>query len=103
MTHAVNLNLDNPERVVEIVPADGIEWETTGTAGEVAIWLGNATEADRQAIRLAAKRASAEGLALRVSFPSVMTFLLGHDGGRFRIHVPHDHDTASGCCDICGR
>jgi cell division inhibitor SulA len=84
----INLDLDNPERVVETVPAEGIAWETTGGGHDVTRWLGNATEADRQAIRLAARQASAEGKALRISFPSVMTFLLCADGRRFRIFVP---------------
>jgi cell division inhibitor SulA len=86
----INLELDDSERIVETVPADGIAWETTGSASSVAVWLGNATEADRQAIRLAARQVSAQGQALRVSFPSVMTFLLGADGRQFRIYVPEE-------------
>lgn len=84
----INLDLDNPERVVETVPSAGIPWETTGTARDVTQWLGNATEADRQAILLAAKQVSAQGRALRVSFPSVMTFLLSYGEGQFRLFVP---------------
>jgi hypothetical protein len=86
----IDLGLDDTDRVVETVPAGGIAWETTGPASAVTQWLGNATDADRQAIRLAAKQASAEGQALRVSFPSVMTFLLGHDGARFCLFVPEE-------------
>lgn len=94
----INLDLDNPERVVETVPAEGIAWETSGSASAVAVWLGNATEADRQAIRLAARQASAEGKALRVSFPSVMTFLIGAHEGRFRIFVPaEEYVVCPGC------
>lgn len=88
----INLELDDTSRVVETVPGDGIAWEQTGSASAVAVWLGNATEADRQAIRLAARQASAEGNALRISFPSVMTFLLGADGRRFRIFVPETEE-----------
>jgi cell division inhibitor SulA len=84
----INLELDDTSRVVETVPADGIEWEQTGSASAVAVWLGNATEADRQAILLTAKQVSAQGQALRISFPSVMTFFLGFEAGRFQLCVP---------------
>lgn len=84
----INLDLDDAERVVETVLAAGIPWETTGTSRDVTQWLGNATEADRQAIRLAAKQVSAGGQALRVSFPSVMSFFLGFEAGRFQLCVP---------------
>ena len=39
-------------------------------------------------IRLAAKQVSAGGQALRVSFPSVMSFFLGFEAGRFQLCVP---------------
>lgn len=51
----INLDLDMPSRTVETVPAGGVAWETSGTSRDVAGWLGNATEADRQAIQLAAE------------------------------------------------
>ena len=99
------LALDDPERIVEIVSAGGIVWETSGSTGEAGGWLGNATGHDREAIRLCARQVAAEGKALRISFPSVMTFLLGYDftTRRYVISVPHDHDTSNGCCDVCGR
>lgn len=74
-----DLGLADPSRVVEIVPASGIAWEATGNANEVATWLGNTMEVDRQAILLATRQAAAEGNVLRISFPSVMTFMLGYD------------------------
>lgn len=86
----LNLDLDDPERVVEAVPGNGITWETTGRASDVTMWLGNATEADRQAIRLAAKQAIVKGNVLRITFPSVTTFLLGYDAhsNQFLLYVP---------------
>lgn len=84
----INLELDDTSRVVETVLAAEIPWETTGTSRDVTQWLGNATEADRQAIRLAAKQVSVQGQALRISFPSVMPFFLGYEGGRFQLCVP---------------
>lgn len=86
----IKLELDDTERIVETVPGDGIAWEAYGTSRAVTQWLGNATEADRQAIRLAAKQVSADRVALRVSFPSVVTFLLGYDGARFCLFVPEE-------------
>ena len=74
-----DLELTDPSRIVEIVPASGISWEETGSASAVACWLGNASEVDRQAILLATRQAAAEGNALRISFPSVVTFRLGYD------------------------
>lgn len=74
-----NLKLDNPSREVEIVSAEGITWqESTSRADMVAVWLGNATERDRKAIRDLAKRIAPDR-AIRISFPSVMTFILGYD------------------------
>ena len=90
--HAARADLDlaDTSRVVEIVSADGIAWETTGRAGDVARWLGNAREVDREAIRLCVRQVAAEGRALRISFSSMMTFLLGYDfaSKRYQISVP---------------
>jgi hypothetical protein len=85
-----DLELTDTTRVVEIVPADGIVWEARGNADQVAVWLGNCREVDRVAIRLAAKQVSGYPVpsALRISFPSVMTFFLGWDNGAYRISVP---------------
>lgn len=85
-----NDKLDDPSRVVEIVSAEGVIWETSGNANDAGGWLGtSATERDRKAIRDLAKR-MAPDRAVRVSFPSVMTFVLGYDPlrGRWGIYVP---------------
>jgi hypothetical protein len=79
-----DLELDDPTRVVEIVSAEGITWAGTGSAGQVAVWLGNCSEVDRQAIRLAVRQVAAQGQALRISFPSVQTFTLGYS---FTLHA----------------
>jgi hypothetical protein len=97
----INLDLDDTERVVETVPSAGIPWETTGTSRDVTQWLGNATEADRSAIRLAAKQVSVQGQALRISFPSVMTFMLGFEAGRFRLCVPVMQEAEYVVCPGC--
>jgi cell division inhibitor SulA len=83
------VQLDDPGRVVEVVSAAGIEWETTGRAGQVAGWLGNATEHDRREVMRAAQLAALAGECLRVSFTSVITFFLVHQGsGVYAISVP---------------
>jgi hypothetical protein len=82
------MQLDDTDRTVEVVSAGGIGWQVTGRAMEVATWLGNATEHDRQQVMEAAREA-APGSCLKVSFPSVMTFYLGYAGqGAYRICVP---------------
>lgn len=73
-----DLDLIDTTRVVEIVSAKAITWAATGSADQVAVWLGNCREVDRQAIRLAVRQVAAQGKALRVSFPSVQTFTLGY-------------------------
>lgn len=88
----LDLELRDPSREVVSVSADGIVWDTDGSAADVTMWLGNAHDVDRQAIRLAAKQVGAEGRALRISFPSVMTFLLSYWEGRFQIFVPEAAD-----------
>jgi hypothetical protein len=88
----IDLELRDPSRVIESVPAPGA-WDATGNADAVAGWLGNAYDTDRAACRLAARQAAADGRALRISFPSVMTFIMGYDfeAGAFGIYVPADH------------
>lgn len=89
----LDLELDDPRRTVASVPAEGIGWAlSTGSADMVAAWIGNATDADRHAIRLAAKVLAAEGRALHVSFPSVAPFYLGYDftTRRWTSLVPQD-------------
>jgi hypothetical protein len=82
------VQLDDPDRTVEAVSADGVMWETTGGAMQVAAWLGNATEHDRQAVMQAARDVG-PGECIRVSFTSVMTFLLTYQGdGVYAVSVP---------------
>lgn len=90
-----DIELSDTSRTVEIVSAEGITWDTTGTASKVAVWLGNCSEADRQKIRQAARHARKDGNALRVSFPSMMTFILGatDNAGHFGCYVPEDHES----------
>lgn len=81
--------LDDTSRTVDIVSVGDVPWEVSGSLSEVALWLGNATEHDRQAIRLYARDIAAPGIALRITFPSVMTFIMDYAGnGRYRIYVP---------------
>lgn len=88
-----NDKLDNPERVVEIVSAESITWQESGSATDVALWLGNASPHDRKAVRDLAARMSPDR-ALRISFPSVMTFTLGYDQAakRWTIYVPESEN-----------
>ena len=82
------VQLDDPDRTAEVVSADGVTWETTGRAMQVATWLGNATEHDRQAVMQVA-RTVGPGQCVRVSFTTVTTFLLAHQGnGVYAISVP---------------
>jgi len=82
------VQLDDPDRTLEMVSTDGIRWETTGEAMQVATWLGNATEHDRQAVMQAARDAG-PGKCIRVSFTTMMTFLLTYQGnGVYAISVP---------------
>lgn len=101
------MDLNDTSRTVEIVTAGDVKWPTTGDAAQAGGWLGNATEHDREEIRSLA-RFLKPGQALRITFPSVLTFLLDYAGdGVYRIHVPRvpcaDHDDSSGCCDACGQ
>jgi hypothetical protein len=83
----IELGLDDAERAVELVdvPA-GLRWDATGDAGDAAVWIGNATEHDREAIlRLA--RDAGPGEAVRVSSPGVLTFVLDWSASRYRAAV----------------
>lgn len=86
----LDLELDNPSRIVRLVPAKGIPWERFGTSAQAGLWLGNASQNDRRAILLTAKQVAANGDALRISFPSVMTFFLGFDftKQKYSVYVP---------------
>jgi hypothetical protein len=90
------LQLNDTSRVVEVIDRGAIEWDTTGRAGIVATWLGNATEADRQKIRQAARQAARDGKVLRIESPDVLPLILGavDNAGRFGIYVPSDHEDA---------
>jgi len=103
------VQLDDTTRTVEVIdalPPGG--WDDTGSADDVARWLGNATEHDREAIRSLAREIAGPRKALLVTFPSVLPFLLDYAGaGRYRIYVPTDHPAGhvhyrSGHCDACG-
>jgi len=65
-------------------------WNATGDESAVAVWLGNCSERDREAIRAAARRNAVTGQVLRIGFPSVMTFILAYSGGVYRCYVPED-------------
>lgn len=81
--------LDDPSRKITAEPAEGITWETTGNGSDVALWLGNATDHDRDVVKLLARKLAKSGYAVKVSFPSVMTFLLTYAGAnRYQISVP---------------
>lgn len=89
----MEIQLDDNSRTVEVIDRGAITWDTTGSADDVVSWLGNATEHDRIAIRNAARDVYEDGQALRVTFPSVLTFVLGVvDGRTFGIYVPSDHE-----------
>jgi len=83
------LELDDPSRVVKVVETDGIRWEISGGPADVTLWLGNATQHDRDVIRQAAREAG-EGECLLITFPSAMAFYLGYDkrAQRFTAAVP---------------
>lgn len=84
--------LDNPERVVTVVDAPP-KWDTEGDSVAAGGWLGNATEHDREAIRVLARRVHRDGKSVHVAFPSVLPFILGYSGrGRYLIRVPEPAD-----------
>jgi hypothetical protein len=95
---AETIELDDASRTVEVVAGEDIAWEATGRAVDVALWLGNATEHDREAIRTLARQVAGTGRALRISFGSVLPFYMGATsyGGRqlYRIYVPVPAHTA---------
>jgi hypothetical protein len=88
---SMELYLDNPERTVEVVAigpvgVGPVAWEARGNARDLASWLGNATQHDREMIAAAARELD-PGACLRVSFPSAMTFLMDYHGGGYRAAV----------------
>jgi hypothetical protein len=89
---ARSLALDDASRTVAVTGTPP-QWDASGTAGDVARWLGNATEHDCEAIRELARRIRREGKALLVVFPSVLPFILGYAGnGRYVIRVTEPAD-----------
>lgn len=71
------------------------DWNATGDESAVAVWLGNCSERDREVIRAAARGHAVAGKVLRITFPSMMTFILAYAAGSYRCYVPQDTDPAS--------
>lgn len=87
------VELQDTSRTVEVVKAPvNVAWDAIGAADDAGYWLGNASEHDREAIRRLAREVGPES-ALRIAFPSMMTFILYHSRmGRFMCYVPGGDD-----------
>lgn len=87
------MNLEDSSRTVEVVPApSGVAWDAVGDARDADYWLGSASDHDRAAIRALAGEIG-PGRALRITFLSVMTFILYRSRtGRFLCYVPGGDD-----------